>query len=129
MAPARSSGSGSTAGDRGGRLSRPRPGRIAPDDGGPVIPDALPRSARRTHARSFQEVAIVERPETRPESLPDNASEPITSIDELRETCLPTLTARIWETCCWPERMSDGRKVGDFNFIVIEYPPAGDDRA
>jgi len=46
----------------------------------------------------------MQRPETRAESLPDSLSEPITSIDDLREKCLPTLTARIWETCCWPER-------------------------
>ena len=71
----------------------------------------------------------MERPETRTESLPDSLGEPITSIDDLCEKCLPTLTARIWETCRWPERMSDGWKVGDYNFIVVSLSPAGDDRA
>lgn len=83
----------------------------------------------RADPRSFREVTKVERDETRTESLLEDASEAISSIDELREKCLPTLTARIWETCCWPERMADGWKVGDYNFIIVEYQPAGDDRA
>ena len=51
---------------------------------------------------------MMERNETKTESLLGEPSEPITSLDDLRERCLPTLTARIWETCCWPERMADG---------------------
>jgi hypothetical protein len=74
-------------------------------------------------------VAMMERSETTTESLLGDTDESITSLDELREICLPTLTARIWETCCWPKRMSDGWKVGDYNFIVISFSPAGDDRA
>ena len=70
----------------------------------------------------------MERKETKTESLLGDPSEPITSLDTLRERCLPTLTARIWETCCWPERMADGWKVGDYNFIVIAFSPVGDDR-
>src|SRR5258706_13044923 len=70
----------------------------------------------------------MERNETKTESLLEDPSEPITSLDDLRERGLPTLTARIWETCCWPERMADGWKVGDYNFIVISFPPVGDDR-
>ncbi len=71
---------------------------------------------------------MMERNETKTESLLGDLNEPITSLDDLRERCLPTLTARIWETCCWPERMADGWKVGDYNFIVISFPPVGDDR-
>ena len=71
---------------------------------------------------------MMERNETKTESLLGDLSEPMTSLDALRERSLPTLTARIWETCRWPERMSDGWKVGDYNFIVISFPPVGDDR-
>src|SRR5262249_49848149 len=72
---------------------------------------------------------MKERDETRTESLLGDPSDSVISLDDLRERCLATLTARIWETCCWPDRMADGWKVGDYNFIVISFDPAGDDRA
>jgi hypothetical protein len=50
-------------------------------------------------------------------------SEPVTTFDELCERYLPTLAARIWTTCRWPERMADGWNIGDFRFIVIAVSP------
>ena len=50
-------------------------------------------------------------------------AEPADSLDALSDSLLPTLSARIWNACCWPERMADGWKMGDFKFIIIETFP------
>ena len=34
--------------------------------------------------------------------------EPLASLEELTEACLPTLTARLWATCCWSATMDGG---------------------
>jgi hypothetical protein len=47
----------------------------------------------------------------------------VTSLEELCERFLPTLAARIWETCCWPDRMADGWRIGDSKFIVCSVNP------
>jgi hypothetical protein len=44
-------------------------------------------------------------------------------LDELSRKFLPTVAARIWEACCWPDRMSDGWKIGDYRFVVFSIDP------
>jgi hypothetical protein len=48
---------------------------------------------------------------------------PIDTLDELCDKLLPTVAARIWSTCCWPGRMGDGWKIGDYSFLVISIAP------
>jgi hypothetical protein len=47
----------------------------------------------------------------------------VTTLEELCERFLPTFAARIWETCCWPEHMAGGWKIGDSKFIVCSITP------
>jgi hypothetical protein len=53
----------------------------------------------------------------------DAAAGPAETLEELYEQVLPTLAARIWNTCCWPARMADGWKMGDFKFLVVSVSP------
>ena len=48
---------------------------------------------------------------------------PAKSVEDLLARYLPTVAARIWETCCWPDRMADGWKIGDFRFVVLSVSP------
>lgn len=46
------------------------------------------------------------------------------SLEELEDACLPTLTARLWATCCWPKGLEAGKwKIGDHNFLIVEVCP------
>ena len=48
---------------------------------------------------------------------------PLASLEELTEACLPTLTARLWATCCWSATMDGAWKIGDHNFLIAEVRP------
>ena len=50
-------------------------------------------------------------------------AKPLSSLEELSEACLPTLTARLWATCCWSATMDSGWKIGDHNFLIAEVYP------
>ena len=63
------------------------------------------------------------RNESREEVLLKRSKRPFSSFDELLTRCLPTLAARLWATCCWPAAMSDGWKIGDFNFLIVSTTP------
>lgn len=53
----------------------------------------------------------------------DALTSPVADFEHLSEAYLPTVTARIWAACCWPARMDDGWKVGDFRFVVFSLSP------
>jgi hypothetical protein len=53
----------------------------------------------------------------------DALEAPVDTLQELYGTFLPTVTARIWETCCWPDRMAEGWKIGDYRFVVLSVSP------
>jgi hypothetical protein len=48
---------------------------------------------------------------------------PAKSVEDLHARYLSAVAARIWETCCWPDRMADGWKIGDFRFVVFSVSP------
>jgi len=48
---------------------------------------------------------------------------PFESFEALADACLPTLTARLWATCCWSQTMGQGWKIGDFNYLVVAVRP------
>lgn len=52
--------------------------------------------------------------------------EPIASVDALVDQCLPALTTRLWQACCWPESEMGHWHIGDFRFAVVEFEPAPD---
>ena len=64
----------------------------------------------------------VESPDDLLETIP-----PLTrqaqSLDELCDTLLPSVAAHIWTACCWPARMKDGWKMGDYCFVVFSLTP------
>ena len=63
--------------------------------------------------------------ESKVDVLLQPSSEPIESLGALEDVCLAALTARIWETCCWPD--APGRwTIGDYRFAIIEFEPAPD---
>lgn len=64
-----------------------------------------------------------ERCRTERELVLEGGGPPLGSVGELSERCLPTLTARLWATCCWPATMRDGWKIGDRNFLIAEVCP------
>jgi hypothetical protein len=47
----------------------------------------------------------------------------VQSLDDLIGLCLPTVTARLWATCCWPRRMGRTWKVGDFRYVIFSLEP------
>jgi hypothetical protein len=57
------------------------------------------------------------------EVLLEASSEAIGSLDALLDKCLASLTAHVWQTCCWPDS-SDGWTIGDFRFSIVEFEPA-----
>jgi hypothetical protein len=63
-----------------------------------------------------------------PDSTPEyddtmDAGAPVDSLDALCERYLPTLAARIWAACCWPDHMEDGWKIGDYRFVIFSTSP------
>ena len=50
----------------------------------------------------------------------------VETLDQLRKVALPALAARLWTTCCWPEQMDDGWKIGDFRFLIVSFSPRPD---
>jgi hypothetical protein len=60
---------------------------------------------------------------TAPTEILDALTTTVTTFDELCEHYLPTLAARIWQTCCWPEKMAGGWAIGDFRFIIVSVSP------
>jgi hypothetical protein len=66
---------------------------------------------------------LAERNETRTEKLFAESSAPMQALDAFLEAALPTVSARLWETCSWPESMADGWKIGDYNFLIITTSP------
>ena len=49
--------------------------------------------------------------------------QPVETLQQLYRALLPTVSARIWETCCWPERNTRKRKKGEFRFVVLSIDP------
>jgi len=50
---------------------------------------------------------------------------PVETIDAFIDAHLPRVTARLWSTCCWPESMAEGWKVGDFRYVIFSVEPEG----
>jgi len=68
---------------------------------------------------------VMDNNESKVDVLLQPSSEPIESLGGLEDVCLAALTARIWETCCWPD--APGRwAIGDYRFAIIEFEPAPD---
>lgn len=44
---------------------------------------------------------------------------PFTSLDHTLEALLPTLRAKLWETCCWGDHPGVDWKIGDFRFLIL----------
>jgi hypothetical protein len=59
------------------------------------------------------------------EVLLEAASEPIESLDALLERGLLSLTAQIWQTCCWPDAQGLAA-IGDYRFSIVQFEPAPD---
>jgi hypothetical protein len=68
-------------------------------------------------------MAKGERNRTEREVLLWRQEQPLASLEELMEACLPTLSARLWATCCWGRTMAEGWKIGDYNFLIAEVRP------
>ena len=68
-------------------------------------------------------MSVQERHKTFDEVLLKPVKRQFTTLEALLDRCLPTLAARLWATCGWPESMSEGWKIGDFNFLVLETVP------
>jgi hypothetical protein len=45
------------------------------------------------------------------------------TLETLLDRCLRSLAADVWETCYWPESMSDGWTIGDFNILCVSTGP------
>jgi hypothetical protein len=59
------------------------------------------------------------------EVLLEASSEPIESLETLLDRCLPSLTAHIWQTCCWRDA-SELSTIGDYRFSVVQFEPLPD---
>jgi hypothetical protein len=68
-------------------------------------------------------MAGAERNRTEREVILHPLDKPLASLEELTEACLPTLTARLWATCCWSATMDGAWKIGDRNFLIAEVRP------
>jgi len=67
----------------------------------------------------------VDNNEAKVDVLLQPSSEPIASLGVLEDACLAGLTARIWETCRWPD--APGRcAIGDYRFAIVEFEPVPD---
>jgi hypothetical protein len=53
-------------------------------------------------------MAATERNRTGRETILKRRRQPLASLEELTEACLPTLAARLWATCSWPQPMGEG---------------------
>jgi hypothetical protein len=70
------------------------------------------------------EDSAIELPDSTPEYDDTmDAGAPVDSLDALCERYLPTLAARIWAACCWPDHMEDGWKIGDYRFVIFSTSP------
>src|SRR4051794_34371816 len=67
------------------------------------------------------ERTLTDQNATRERLLEDGAE--ISSFEDLLAACLPTATARVWATCCWPRSMSEGWKIGDFRYVIFSVAP------
>ena len=65
----------------------------------------------------------TERNRTEREVICEPRAKALASLGELTEACLPTLTARLWATCCWSATMTGAWKIGDHNFLIAEVRP------
>jgi hypothetical protein len=65
----------------------------------------------------------AERNRSEREVILEPREKPLGSFEELTEACLPTLTARLWATCCWSATMEGAWKIGDHNFLIAEVRP------
>lgn len=65
----------------------------------------------------------TERNRTEREVIVEPRTKPFSSLGELRDACLPTLTARLWATCRWSATMTGAWKIGDHNFLIAEVCP------
>jgi hypothetical protein len=54
-----------------------------------------------------------------------NGDTPLETLDALIDAYLPRVTARLWATCCWPESMAGGWRVGDFRYVIFSVEPDG----
>jgi hypothetical protein len=66
---------------------------------------------------------VQERDKTVHETIVKALKRPFETFDDLLDRCLPTLTARLWATCCWPAQMNGGWKIGDYNFLMVSVTP------
>jgi hypothetical protein len=79
----------------------------------------------RAGAARRRERIAMDQSEIKVDVLLEPSSEPIGSLEGLHDRCLAGLTARIWETCCWPD--APGRStIGDYRFSIVEFEPAPD---
>ena len=69
---------------------------------------------------------MQERDTTVDETLVKALKRPFETFDDLVDRCLPTLAARLWATCCWPDQMNEGWKIGDYNFLIVSVRPEQD---
>jgi hypothetical protein len=97
-------------------------GRVSPPDlAGRLVGYRVAGEGGRAEWRSF--VVETERPRSEREVILEPRKEPLASLEELTEACLPTLTARLWATCCWSATMTGAWKIGDHNFLIAEVRP------
>lgn len=68
----------------------------------------------------------TERNRTEREVLLERQEPRLESAQQLADTCLPLLAARLWATCSWPGAMGGAWKVGDFNYLVVSTEPDAD---
>src|SRR5262245_10359690 len=64
-------------------------------------------------------------PEEAEEVLLEASSEPIESLEMLLDRCVPSLTAQIWQTCCWPDTQRLAT-IGDYRFSIVQFEPVVD---
>src|SRR5262245_41228972 len=64
-------------------------------------------------------------PEEADEVLLEALSEPIELLETLLDRCLPSLTAQIWQTCCWPDTQRLAT-IGDYRFSIVQFEPVPD---
>jgi hypothetical protein len=61
--------------------------------------------------------------DTAPDEILPGLPEPARTLEDLYEQRLPSIAAHIWHTCCWPDRMADGWRMGDYRFVVFSIRP------
>jgi hypothetical protein len=84
------------------------------------------RTPIRKPDRNLEPGAVMKRDKTTQEVLLEPQNGHVTSLDELLNRCVPALAERLWATCRWPDSMSDGWKMGDYNFLILSIAPEAD---